>query len=168
MPKIQLNGFPAIWFSQKTNTGAQQRIVKWTLANIRENNTSFTTRFENKFRTPILISKWHMELERRTQNPGEIVTEYAKAIRKLIKCVDSGRNWTEKQKIYSFTKRLRTNLYALWPLLALKDNSTMNMAIELAQKIENNQRMHLRFTLPIFAPAPVMASTPQVAATSFA
>ncbi|KAG9295002.1 hypothetical protein G9A89_017796 [Geosiphon pyriformis] len=154
---------PATWFLQETNAGAQQRIVRWTPANIGENNTSFTTRFENKFRTPILISKWHMELERKTQSPGEIVTEYAKAIRKLIKRVDSGRNWTEKQKIHSFTKRLRTDLsYALWPLLALKDNSTMDMAIELAQKIEDNQKMHLGFILPIFAPAP------QVAATSFA
>ncbi|KAG9289349.1 hypothetical protein G9A89_007910 [Geosiphon pyriformis] len=32
------------------------------------------------------------ELERKTQGSGEIVTEYAKAIRKLIKWVDSGRN----------------------------------------------------------------------------
>ncbi|KAG9290765.1 hypothetical protein G9A89_011728 [Geosiphon pyriformis] len=138
-------------------------------ANAEENNTSFTTWFENKFRTPILISKWHMELERRTQGLGEVVTEYAKTIRKLIKQVDSGRNWTEEQKIYSFTKGLRTDLfYALWSLLALKDNSTMNMAIELAQKIEDNQRMHLGSTLPVFAPAPVMAPAPQMAATSFA
>ncbi|KAG9284799.1 hypothetical protein G9A89_003722 [Geosiphon pyriformis] len=137
--------------------------------NARENNTSFTTWFENKFRTPILISKWCMKLKRRTQGPGKIVTEYAKAIRKLIKCVDSGRNWTEEQKIYSFTKELRTNLsYALWPLLALKNNPTMNMAIELAQQIEDNQRIHLGSTLPVFALAPVMASTPQMAAVSFA
>ncbi|KAG9287794.1 hypothetical protein G9A89_017389 [Geosiphon pyriformis] len=110
-----------------------------------------------------------MELERRIQGPGKVVTKYAKAIRKLIKCVDSGRNWTEEQKIHSFTKGLRTDLlYALWPLLALKDNFTMNMAIGLAQRIENNQRMHLGSTLPVFAPAPVMAPTPQMAATSFA
>ncbi|KAG9286052.1 hypothetical protein G9A89_022729 [Geosiphon pyriformis] len=79
-------------FSQETNAGAQQRIVRWIPANIGENNTSFTIQFENKFRTPILIFKWHMELERRTQSPGEIVTEYAKAIRKLIKRIDSSRN----------------------------------------------------------------------------
>ncbi|KAG9300927.1 hypothetical protein G9A89_004985 [Geosiphon pyriformis] len=140
-----------------------------TPANIGENNTSFTTQFENKFRTPILISKWHMELERRTQSPGEIVTEYAKAIRKLIKYVDFDRNWTEEQKIHSFTKGLRTDLsYAFWPLLALKDNLTIDMTIELAQRIENNQRMHLGSTLPIFTSAPVMTPAPQVAATSFA
>ncbi|KAG9299998.1 hypothetical protein G9A89_009726 [Geosiphon pyriformis] len=153
-----LQGSPATWFSQETNA-----------ANIEENNTSFTTRFENKFRTLILISKWCMELERRTQGSGKIVTEYAKAIRKLIKHVDSGRNWTEEQKIHFFTKELRTDLlYALWPLLALKDNSTMDMAIELTQRIEDNQRMHLGFTLSVFAPAPVMAPTPQMAATFFA
>ncbi|KAG9300754.1 hypothetical protein G9A89_023552 [Geosiphon pyriformis] len=112
-------GSPTTWFSQETNTN--------TPINAGEENTSFTIRFKAKFRTPILISKWHMELERRTQGLGEVVTEYAKAIRKLIKC-------TEEQKIYSFTKGLRTDLsYALWPLLALKDNPTIDMAIELAQ-----------------------------------
>ncbi|KAG9287831.1 hypothetical protein G9A89_017426 [Geosiphon pyriformis] len=110
-----------------------------------------------------------MKLERRTQGSEEVVTEYAKAIRKLIKCVDSGRNWTEEQKIHFFTKGLRTDLsYALWLLLVLKDNPTMDMTIELAQRIEDNQRMHLRFTLPVFASAPVMAPAPQMAATSFA
>ncbi|KAG9297620.1 hypothetical protein G9A89_011135 [Geosiphon pyriformis] len=80
-----------------------------------------------------------MELERRTQGPRKVVTEYVKAIRKLIKCVDFGKNWTEEQKIHSFTKRLKTDLsYAFWPLLVLKDNLTMNMAIELAQRIEDN------------------------------
>ncbi|KAG9288435.1 hypothetical protein G9A89_015641 [Geosiphon pyriformis] len=47
-------------------------------------------------------------------------------------------------------------------------NTTMNMAIELAQRIEDNQRMHLGSTLPVFAPAPVMAPIPQMAATFFA
>ncbi|KAG9303788.1 hypothetical protein G9A89_018685 [Geosiphon pyriformis] len=75
----------ATWFSQKTDANAHQRIIRWMPANAGENNTSFTTQFENKFRTPILIFKWHMELERKTQGPGEIVTEYPKAIRKLIK-----------------------------------------------------------------------------------
>ncbi|KAG9294814.1 hypothetical protein G9A89_008506 [Geosiphon pyriformis] len=120
--------------------------------------------YDNEYKFQI-----HMELERRTQGSGEIVTEYAKAIRKLIKHVDSGRNWTEEQKIHSFTKRLRTDLsYALWPLLALKDNPTMDMAIELAQQIEDNQRIHLGSTLPVFASAPVMAPAPQMAAASFA
>ncbi|KAG9292629.1 hypothetical protein G9A89_007001 [Geosiphon pyriformis] len=42
------------------------------------------------------------------------------------------------------------------------------MAIELAQRIEDNQRMHLGSTLPVFAPVTVMAPAPQMAATSFA
>ncbi|KAG9293570.1 hypothetical protein G9A89_005573 [Geosiphon pyriformis] len=148
-----LQGSPATWFSQKTDANAQQRIIRWTPANVREINTSFTTQFENK----------------RTQGSSEVVTKYAKAIRKLIKRVDTGRNWTEEQKIHFFTKGLRTDLsYALWPLLALKDNPTMDMAIELAQRIEDNQRMHLGSTLPVFAPVPVMAPAPQMAATSFA
>ncbi|KAG9293584.1 hypothetical protein G9A89_005587 [Geosiphon pyriformis] len=42
------------------------------------------------------------------------------------------------------------------------------MAIELAQKIEDNQRMHLEFTLPVFASAPAMAPAPQMAAVFFA
>ncbi|KAG9306159.1 hypothetical protein G9A89_016063 [Geosiphon pyriformis] len=101
--------------------------------------------------------------------PGEIVTEYAKAIRKLIKHVDSEKNWTEEQKIYSIIKGLKTDLsYAFWPFLVLKDNPTMNMTIKLAQKIEDNQRMHLGSTLSVFAPASAMASVSQMAAASFA
>ncbi|KAG9301622.1 hypothetical protein G9A89_016692 [Geosiphon pyriformis] len=74
-----------------------------------------------------------------------------------------------KQKIHSFTKGLRTDfLYALWFLLALKNNPTIDMAIELAQRIENNQRMHLGSTLSVFASALVMVSAPQMAAISFA
>ncbi|KAG9293370.1 hypothetical protein G9A89_007616 [Geosiphon pyriformis] len=148
---------PATWFSQETDANAQHQIIRWIPTNTEKENTSFTTWFEIKFRTPILISKWHMELERKTQGPGEVVTEYAKAIRKLIKY------------IHSFTKGLRTDLsYAFWPLLALKHNPTMDMAIKLEQRIEDNQRMHLGFTLPVFAPAPAMALAPQMAATSFA
>ncbi|KAG9303516.1 hypothetical protein G9A89_018412 [Geosiphon pyriformis] len=104
-----------ILFSQETDTGAYQRIIRWTPTNAGEKNTSFTTQFETKFKTLILISKWHMKLEKKTQDSGEVVTEYAKAIRKLIKQVDSKKNWTEKQKIHSFTKRLKTDLsYAFW------------------------------------------------------
>ncbi|KAG9304470.1 hypothetical protein G9A89_020034 [Geosiphon pyriformis] len=134
-----LQGSLAIWFSQETNANAQQKIIRWALAIVGEDNTFFTIQFKTKFRTPILISKWHMELKRRTQGPDEVVTEYVKAIRKLIKWVDSERNWTEEQKIHFFTKELRTNLsYALWPLLALKNNPTINMVIEFAQRIEDN------------------------------
>ncbi|KAG9285835.1 hypothetical protein G9A89_013260 [Geosiphon pyriformis] len=125
---------PIEWLDDFERAITANQIIRWTPINAEEENISFTTQFEAKFRTPILISKWRMELERRTQGPGEVVTEYAKAIRKLIKRVDFERNWTEEQKIHSFTKGLKTNLsYALWPFLALKDNPTMNMAIELVQ-----------------------------------
>ncbi|KAG9299521.1 hypothetical protein G9A89_020692 [Geosiphon pyriformis] len=164
-----LQGSPATWFSQETNANAQQKIIRWAPANTGEDNISFTTQFETKFRTPILISKWHIELEKKTQGPGEVVTEYAKAIRKLIKWVDSRRNWTEEQKIHSFTKELRTDLsYALWPLLALKDNPTMDMVIKLVQQIEDNQRMHLGSMLPVFALAFIIASALQITAIFFA
>ncbi|KAG9289079.1 hypothetical protein G9A89_022388 [Geosiphon pyriformis] len=52
-----LQGSPATWFLQETDANVQERIVRWTPANAGEINTSFTTQFENKFRTPILISK---------------------------------------------------------------------------------------------------------------
>ncbi|KAG9291703.1 hypothetical protein G9A89_022122 [Geosiphon pyriformis] len=113
-----------------------QKIIRWALANTGEDNISFTTWFEMKFRTSILISKWHIELERKTQGPGKVVTEYAKAIRKLIKWVDSGRNWTEEQKIHSFTKRLRTDLsYALWLTANL-----VWLLEPLAQAVRENQQ----------------------------
>ncbi|KAG9298686.1 hypothetical protein G9A89_012754 [Geosiphon pyriformis] len=44
----------------------------------------------------------------------------------------------------------------------------MDMAIELAQKIEDNQRMYLGSTLPIFAFTPVMTPALQMATVSFA
>ncbi|KAG9284888.1 hypothetical protein G9A89_003811 [Geosiphon pyriformis] len=161
-------GFPITWFLQETDASAYQKIIRWIPTNAEEENISFTIQFETKFRTSILISKWHIKLERRTQDFGEVVTEYAKAIKKLIKHIDSGRNWTEEQKIHSFTKGLRTDLlYALWSLLALKNNPTMDMTIELAQKIKDNQRMHLGFTLSVFVPASILALASQMAATSF-
>ncbi|KAG9284788.1 hypothetical protein G9A89_003711 [Geosiphon pyriformis] len=83
------------------------------------------------------------------------------------KSLDRHQQMLEKITPLSLPK-LRTNLsYALWPLLVLKDNSTMDMAIELVQKIENNQRMHLKSTLPVFAPAPVIIPALQMTATSF-
>ncbi|KAG9304251.1 hypothetical protein G9A89_019813 [Geosiphon pyriformis] len=142
----------ATWFLQETDANAQHQIIRWTPTNTGEKNTSFIIQFETKI-----------------QDSGEVVTEYAKAIRKLIKHVNSERNWTKEQKIYFFTKRLKTDLsYALWPLLTLKDNLTMNMAIELAQRIEDNQRIHLKFTLLVFASAPIIAPAPQMAAIFFA
>ncbi|KAG9301585.1 hypothetical protein G9A89_016655 [Geosiphon pyriformis] len=36
-----LQGFPATWLSQKTNANAQQRIIKWALANAGKDNTFF-------------------------------------------------------------------------------------------------------------------------------
>ncbi|KAG9294967.1 hypothetical protein G9A89_017761 [Geosiphon pyriformis] len=42
------------------------------------------------------------------------------------------------------------------------------MTIELVQRIENNQRMHLRSILLVFAFAPVMASASQMTAIFFA
>ncbi|KAG9293040.1 hypothetical protein G9A89_016402 [Geosiphon pyriformis] len=44
----------------------------------------------------------------------------------------------------------------------------MDMAIKLAQKIEDNQRMHLESILPVFASAFAMVPASQMAATSFA
>ncbi|KAG9293921.1 hypothetical protein G9A89_019259 [Geosiphon pyriformis] len=38
----------------------------------------------------------------------------------------------------------------------------MDMAIELAQRIEDNQRMHLGSTLSVFAPVSIMASASQM------
>ncbi|KAG9293924.1 hypothetical protein G9A89_019262 [Geosiphon pyriformis] len=42
------------------------------------------------------------------------------------------------------------------------------MAIKLVQRIEDNQRMHLRSTLPVFVLASVMASALYMATISFA
>ncbi|KAG9306227.1 hypothetical protein G9A89_016131 [Geosiphon pyriformis] len=44
----------------------------------------------------------------------------------------------------------------------------MDIAIELVQKIKDNQRMYLEFTLPVFASAFAMTPAPQMTAASFA
>ncbi|KAG9290713.1 hypothetical protein G9A89_011676 [Geosiphon pyriformis] len=106
-PLPLFRGSSATWFLQETNANAQQKIIRWALANAGKDNTSFTTQFETKFRTPILILKWCIELERRTQGPGEVVTEYAKAIRKLIK-------WGQKKvSIKDFETRFISQTYVL-------------------------------------------------------
>ncbi|KAG9301032.1 hypothetical protein G9A89_015768 [Geosiphon pyriformis] len=149
-----LYGSFATWFLQETNANAQQKIIRWAPANVEENNIFFTTWFEIKFKILILISKWCIELEKKTQGPGKVVTKYAKAIRKT--------------KDLFFYKKLKTDLfYAFWSLLVLKNNPTMSMAIELVQQIEDNQKIHLKSTLPVFAPASVMASALQMVATFF-
>ncbi|KAG9299747.1 hypothetical protein G9A89_013107 [Geosiphon pyriformis] len=44
----------------------------------------------------------------------------------------------------------------------------MDMAIKLVQRIEDNQRIHLKSTFLVFAPALIMVLAPQMAVTSFA
>ncbi|KAG9289410.1 hypothetical protein G9A89_007971 [Geosiphon pyriformis] len=135
---LQQNILIALQSIQTALGGDVQNPIKW-LDDFERAATA--NQYDNKYKfqikpIPMLIKKsldghWQM-LEKTIFLSLSVVTEYAKAIKKLIKHVDSGRNWTEEQKIHSFTKGLKTDLsYAFWPLLALKDNPTMDMAIEL-------------------------------------
>ncbi|KAG9284328.1 hypothetical protein G9A89_007483 [Geosiphon pyriformis] len=137
----------AIWFSQETDANPHQRIIRWMPANAGENNISFTTQFENKFRTPILISKWCMKLEKKTQGPGEIVTEYAKAIRKLIKIhLGSILPVFASAPIMASASQMTAVSFAAQtqdPNKQLIDRLTANLAqlLEpLAQAVRNNQQ----------------------------
>ncbi|KAG9302222.1 hypothetical protein G9A89_020656 [Geosiphon pyriformis] len=91
-----------------------------------------------KFRTSILISKWCIELKRRTQGSGKAVTKYAKAIRKLI-----------KQNKISI------------PLQRIKNRSVLCFLAFSGPK----RQFHNKYGF--FASVPVMVPASQMAATSF-
>ena len=42
---------------------------------------------------------------------GEIIEQFAKDIKRMIQKIDLENNWNNAQKIYSFTKGLRDDIY---------------------------------------------------------
>ncbi|KAG9304254.1 hypothetical protein G9A89_019816 [Geosiphon pyriformis] len=113
-------------------------------ANIRENNTSFIIQFEIKFRTPILISKWCIELEKKIQGSDEVVIEYAKTIRKRTKD--------------SFLYKKIKNRSVLCFLAPSGPERQFHNEYD-------NQKIHLGSTLLVFALAFQMAATSFVTQT---
>ena len=62
------------------------RIVAWTGNN---NNTDFITNFPAAFRSQTLVEIWTTELEKRHQQPGENVDDYACALLELYRRVET-------------------------------------------------------------------------------
>ena len=87
--------------------GDRANIHNWT-GNV---NDAFDRRFLNQFRTQNKLTQWRQELEKRTQLPGETVEAYAKEIKRLIRRIDVDNNWSDAQKVYSFTKGLAPEVY---------------------------------------------------------
>jgi len=138
-----LKGTAATWYDTD-----QGNIQNWA----EDNDNSFKRRFMNQFRTNNRIIQWRRELEKRVQLPGETVEQYAKDIKRLIKRIDPQNDWEDTQKVYSFTKGLKDDTYRqLAPVLTMQANPTLNVAIEVAQKIEEVSRQTSVTSAPAFA-----------------
>ncbi|KAG9303230.1 hypothetical protein G9A89_013556 [Geosiphon pyriformis] len=96
-----------------------------------------------------------MELEKRTQSPNEVSRLWKKLDRRA-------------KNLFHYKRIENRSVICFLVSPGLKKNLTMDMAIELAQRIEDNQRMYLESILPVFAFASVMAPVSQMTATSFA
>ena len=95
--------------------------------------------------------------------PEETVEQYAKDIKRLIKRIDPQDNWKDTQKVYSFTKELKDDTYRqLASVLTMQANPTLNMAIEVAQKIEEVSRQTTVPSTAAFA-VPVAQTMPDLA-----
>ena len=73
-------------------------------------NRNFVRAFLNKFRHPGRLLQWRMELNNKLQQPHETVHQYAQAIRKLIKKVDTEGRMPESEKVFHFSKGLRREI----------------------------------------------------------
>src|SRR6185369_12512432 len=61
--------------------------------------------------------------------------------KRLIKRVDHQEHWSEQDKIYQFTKGLRREIaFQVRPLLAFRQNATLEQVIEVARQMDENNR----------------------------
>src|SRR5947209_6704028 len=139
----------ATWYD-----GVRAGIQSWD----QNNANSFKTLFMNQYRTQNKIVQWRYELEKRNQLPGETVEQFAKEIKSMIKKIDPDNGWGEAQKTYAFTKGLNDDIYEkLSPVLAAQGNLTLQQAINIAQRVEDDSK-HRMLRHPFLQPtAPVLA-----------
>src|SRR5215204_2178970 len=138
-----LKGSAATWFSEATAAGAPNQIIRWSPANAGQHDTSFTTRFIEQFRTPILVGKWRRELQFCQQNSGESIDEYAKRIYRLFKQIGADGPQTESAKIYEFTKGLQPEIaQVIHNHIGFNQNETLLQAIDVTRRIESNQQQY--------------------------
>ena len=100
--------------------------------------------FLTQFRTQGKLLQWRTELQNRVQVIGETVDHYVQDIKRLIKRVDHQEHWSEQDKIYQFTKGLRREIaFQVRPLLAFRQNATLEQVIEIARQMDENNRDYL-------------------------
>lgn len=107
-----LKGPAASWWTtnQALPNGNANRIVVWTDGNA--NNTNFIVNFPAAFRSQTLVEIWTTELERKRQQPGESVDDYAAALQELYRRVEHGAfNFPEAMKARKFVNGLLPDLY---------------------------------------------------------
>lgn len=87
VPAYLKNSASTWWTTnQALNNGNANRIVAWTGNN---NNTDFIQNFPAAFRSQTLMEIWTTELEKRRQQPGESVDDYACALSELYRRVET-------------------------------------------------------------------------------
>src|SRR6185295_762198 len=124
------------WYQRIVNDGANN-FQSWNTAN----NRNFKNMFLTQFRTQGKLLQWRTELQNRVQVVGETVDHYAQDIKRLIKRVDHQEHWNEQDKIYQFTKGLRRKItFQVRPLLAFRQNATLEQVIEVARQMDKNNR----------------------------
>lgn len=134
-----LQGSAATWYTEATAQGANNQINQWSPQNNLQNDTSFTTRFIQRFRTHTLLTRWRHELQNRVQGPNETVDEYARSIKKLIKQVETDGVRSESSKIHEFAKGLRYDIAITTNnLIGLRNDETLSQAIDIARRVESN------------------------------
>ena len=80
------------------------------------------------------------------QGPSEIVEQYAKNIRHLIKRLDYNNHWTNEEWIHMFTKGLKPELGAIThPVLSIMENPTLDEVIMRVQRIEAGQQTYTSY-----------------------
>src|SRR4051794_16205363 len=119
----------------------------------------------NQYRTQNKIVQWRYELEKRNQLPGETVEQFAKEIKAMIKKIDPDNAWGDAQKTYAFTKGLNDDIYEkMSPVLAAQGAITLQQAINIAQRVEDDSR-HRMMRNPFLQPAAPALAIPSTQIT---
>ena len=154
-----LKGSAATWFAESTAAGANNQIIRWSPANAQQNDTSFTTRFIEQYRTPILVGKWRRELQFCRQNAGESIDDYAKRIYQLFKQIGADGPQTESAKVYEFTKGLQQEIaQVIHNHIGFTANKTLAQAIDIARRIESNQQQYGSKQVNFYTSAPAFTT----------
>ena len=132
VPAYLKNAASTWWTTnQALGNGDPNRIIAWTGNN---NNTDFTANFPNAFRSQTLVEIWTTELEKRHQQPGENVDDYACALLELYRRVETPAfQYPDAMKARRLVNGLLPELHLL---VKPFNDQTWNAALNRAKQYE--------------------------------